>query len=94
MYRKILNAHLFPRTFMLISAIALGLTGCKDDEDEIVTPVPDHNVTFFASSQLMQESDSEELVKLTLDKPASISGTIKIRVSSEHMDRVTTTPAT
>ena len=78
---------------MLISAIALGLTGCKDDEDEIVTPVPDHNVTFFASSQLMQESDSEELVKLTLDKPASISGTIKIRVYSEHMDRVTTTPA-
>jgi hypothetical protein len=52
MYNKNFDPRRLSKIFMLTSAIAFGFTSCKDDEDEI--PIPDHKVTFFASSQMIQ----------------------------------------
>jgi len=93
MTRKFSNPQHRLKNFLLIAVTLVGIASCKDDDDEIITPVPDHNIDFFASSQLIGEHAGEQIVKLTLDKPAAIDGTIKIKVAAGNPGRLTTTPA-
>jgi hypothetical protein len=69
----------------------MAMTGCKDDDDDVFVPEP--QVNFFASSQIISEHDDEQTINITLDRPAAISGVIKIQVGADHLSRFTTTPA-
>src|SRR5687768_237674 len=75
---------------MAITGIVLVLlSACKDDED-IIPPV--RVVQFFASSQLFSENDTEQIIKLTLDKPSTVNGQIKIGITMDYASRFTTDP--